>query len=152
MKSNRDNIGRAINAATGRAVRAAQDTKAQLPKEIEMQGSRSKGRPGPNLRIGREELNNKIRDAAKREAKRVVQGRKKQIKKAAAKQAGRLQKSASDAALLQHFMAQRSRPQASALDTVARRFAAAKDPLEKAVLGEQLTYERLRRLIAVRGR
>jgi len=117
-----------------------------------MQGSRINGRPGPNLRITRADLDAKIKAVAVREAKRAarreVKRHKPEIRAAAAR--GQLQKSAS-AAMLQRLMAQRAAPQADTIATLARRFEATTDPLEKSVLGERLTYERLRRMIARRG-
>jgi len=117
-----------------------------------MQGSRINGRPGPNLRISRADLDAKIKAVAVREAKRAarreVKRHKPEIRAAAAR--GQLQKSAS-AAMLQRLMAQRAAPQADTIATLARRFEATTDPLEKSVLGERLTYERLRRMIARRG-
>jgi len=153
MKSNEGNMGQAINRADRPYVRAAQDTQHRLPKELQMQGSRVNGRPGPNLRITRQELDAKIKQTAQREAKRAarraVARHKPEIKAAAAR--GQLQKSAANAEHLRRLMAARSAPQADTIATLARRFEAATDPLEKSVLGERLTYERLRRMIARRG-
>jgi len=149
-------MGQAINRADRPYVRAAQDTQHRLPKELQMQGSRINGRPGPNLRISRADLDAKIKQVAQREAKRAarreVKRRKPKIEAAARQQVqGQLQKSA-NAAMLQRLMAQRAAPQADTIATLARRFEATTDPLEKSVLGERLTYERLRRMIARRGR
>jgi len=153
MASNAENMGRAINRADGPYVRAAEDAQHRLPKELQMQGSRINGRPGPNLRITRADLDAKIKAVAVREAKRAarreVKRHKPEIKAAAATEA--LQKSA-NAEHLRRLMAARSAPQADAISVLARRFAATTDPVEKSALGERLTYERLRRMIARRGR
>jgi len=153
MASNAGNMGQAINRADRPYVRAAQDTQHRLPKELQMQGSRINGRPGPNLRISRADLDAKIKQAAQREAKRAarraVERHKAEIKAVAAR--GQLQKSA-NAEHLRRLMAARSAPQADTISVLARRFEATTDPLEKSVLGERLTYERLRRMIARRGR
>jgi len=157
MRTNAGNMGRAINRAAGPYVRAAEMPATNfnpLPKGTNMQGSRINGRPGPNLRITRQELDAKIKAAAVREAKRAarreVKRRKPEIKAAVAR--GQLQKSAANAEHLRRLMAARSAPHRETIGEMQERFNRTTDPLQKSVLGERLTYERLRRMIAVRGR
>jgi len=159
MTSNAGNMGQAINRADRPYVRAAERPATNfnpLPKGTTMQGSRINGRPGPNLRITRQELDAKIKAAAAQEAKRAarreVKRRKPEIKAAARHQVqGQLQKSA-NAEHLRRLMAARSAPHRETIGEMQERFNRTTDPLQKSVLGERLTYERLRRMIAVRGR
>jgi len=156
MRTNAGNMGQAINRADGPYVRAAERPATNfnpLPKGTTMQGSRINGRPGPNLRISRADLDAKIRQTAQREAKRAarraVERHRREIRAAAVQ--GQLQKSA-NAEHLRRLMAARSAPHRETIGEMQERFNRTTDPLQKSVLGERLTYERLRRMIAVRGR